>query len=163
MSSTPVYRPAVRVVLCDERDRTLLMLYRGVSGTWFWVPPGGGVEAGEHHLDAVRRELAEEVGLDDVRIEPLGWRRRVAIPYSGGVYDQDERWFSVRCQAADVDAALADGARQVMLRDEGVHDVRWWTRDEIVAADDLNFAPADLATRLPGVLRGDPAVECDVV
>ena len=36
-----------------------------------WAIPGGGIEPGEHMLDALRREVREEVGLEIHAIQPL--------------------------------------------------------------------------------------------
>src|SRR4051794_8133596 len=58
-------RPAVRAVLVDPDDRVLLVRCElaGPHGRYdVWGTPGGGVEAGETHADAVRRELLEETG-----------------------------------------------------------------------------------------------------
>ena len=38
-----------------------------------WVVPGGGIDEGESKVDATKREILEEVGIDisDARIEPV--------------------------------------------------------------------------------------------
>ncbi len=153
MAAKSTYRPAVRVLLLDGDDRTLLLRYVNPRGEVYWVPPGGGLEDGEDHATAARRELAEETGLQDVEIAALGWRRRVVVPWAGRTWDQDERWFVARCDATEVDERLDAGRREVLAA-EGVSDVRWWTLDDIVGATGVHFAPDDLADRLPAVLGG---------
>ena len=54
----------VRAVVLDERNRVFLVKHSYVTG---WYLPGGGVEAGETFLDALKRELIEEG-----RIEMVG-------------------------------------------------------------------------------------------
>lgn len=57
-------RPAARVVCLDRDGRVLLMhWYDEIAGSDVWEPPGGRLEPGETHLEAARRELAEETGL----------------------------------------------------------------------------------------------------
>lgn len=57
-------REAVRGIIF--RERKLLMIYSPVIGDYKF--PGGGIEAGEAHLDALRREIREESGATLVRV-----------------------------------------------------------------------------------------------
>jgi 8-oxo-dGTP diphosphatase len=46
------------------KDRILLCRHEKASKE-YWLLPGGGVNSGESLVDALRRELEEEVGIDD--------------------------------------------------------------------------------------------------
>ncbi|MCQ4315409.1 NUDIX domain-containing protein [Stutzerimonas zhaodongensis] len=64
--------------LLDEVGRLLIVRKRG---TRFYMLPGGKIEQGEGSLDALRRELHEELGLDigASALQPLGhFRSRAA-------------------------------------------------------------------------------------
>lgn len=60
--------PTASALVLDEAGRVLLARRAGDPGRGLWDVPGGFIEEGEPALDALRRELAEEAG---VEIEPL--------------------------------------------------------------------------------------------
>src|SRR5690348_1512777 len=57
-------KPNASAIIVDERGWVLLAR-RGIEPyLGMWDVPGGFLEAGEHPEDGVRREMAEETGLD---------------------------------------------------------------------------------------------------
>ncbi|KAA9346018.1 NUDIX domain-containing protein [Adhaeribacter soli] len=51
--------------VCLQNNAILLVCHRGlVKGTDFWAPPGGGLAYGETVRDCLKREFAEETGLE---------------------------------------------------------------------------------------------------
>lgn len=67
--------PRIRVsALLSWRDRILLCRHEK-PGREYWLLPGGGVNSGETLVAALRRELAEELGID----EPLPLEGPIAI------------------------------------------------------------------------------------
>lgn len=63
--SNYIHRLRVRVGgVCIENERILLVKLRNFGSVgYFWLPPGGGVHFGESLENALRREFAEETGL----------------------------------------------------------------------------------------------------
>ncbi len=124
-------RATVRVLVVDETDRVLLFCDSdpGTGDRW-WITPGGGVDDGETLLDAVRRELAEETGLEVVDAQVLGpiASRRVWHGYSDQVVDQIDTFFAVRVPAFEVDTSGFTEEEQVTVQDS-----RWWTPAEVAA------------------------------
>jgi 8-oxo-dGTP pyrophosphatase MutT (NUDIX family) len=137
----PVERHAVRALVVDADERVLLVQYRRPVGddTW-WGTPGGGIEHGESHGDALVRELREEIGLDAFDLGPVLFEHVGEFPWAKQLYRQVNTTYLVRVRAHEPRAT-------VDLAAEGVADVRWWTRDEL-GASDASFAPPDLVQRV---------------
>jgi 8-oxo-dGTP diphosphatase len=57
--------PRIRVSVILRREGRVLLVRQEKPGREYWLLPGGGVNAGESLVDALRRELAEEVGLSE--------------------------------------------------------------------------------------------------
>lgn len=56
----------VSAVIVERSTRRVLLTQRprGKDYAWLWECPGGKVDLGESHAEALRRELLEEVGVD---------------------------------------------------------------------------------------------------
>lgn len=151
-------RVATRAIVLDEADRVLLVRFSSPNRE-IWLTTGGGVEAGETDEEAVRRELLEEAGLVEFELGPLVWTRTVRQSLEGGRWDgQTERFYLVRTQSFEPAPALSWDE----LREEGMTAVRWWTLDELEAAETL-FAPRRLPSLLRELIgRSPPAEPIDV-
>lgn len=154
LSPSPRVRQAVRALVVDDEDRLLLVRFefRRWQG---WALPGGGLEAGEDDVVALRRELLEEIGLREPVVGPVLWVRTAMFPFEDGSYDgQIERVHLVRTASFSPVPALGWD----LLRAEHVEELRWWTIDALAAAG-VRCAPPELPTLARSVLtEGPPAV-----
>lgn len=121
LDPSPPGRPVIEVVaalVTGPDGRTLLVRKRG---TTLFMNPGGKPEPGESHVEALRRELAEELGLDVAadELDPLATIRTVAANEPG--HD-----LLAHCFALSLDdprhavAAEIEEARWVVPDDPGV-------------------------------------------
>lgn len=152
-------RQAARAIVLDPDDERILLVRFDFPERIVWATPGGGIEDGESDEAALRRELAEEAGLDDFELGPLVWNRTHVVPLEGGRWDgQIERYYLVRTPAFEPAPRLSWD----QLRLEAMTAIRWWKLDELEAADPL-CAPR----RLPALVRelilnGPPPEPVDV-
>jgi len=144
-------REAVRAVLLTPGHEVLLVRFDFPNTGLRWAMPGGGLEPGETHLDALHRELAEEVGLADPPAGVHVWDRLHVIPFIDGRWDgQRERFFLVSTERFEPAPHLT----WPELNAEYVFELRWWHVDEIT--DGLPFVPADMAGHLRRLIRHGP-------
>jgi 8-oxo-dGTP pyrophosphatase MutT (NUDIX family) len=162
-------RHTARLIVLDPADRVLLIKYEAARDLdparpgerGFWYTPGGGLDPGETHEQAARRELAEETGITEAAIGPCValWDapvmlfRRQAFTYS--------RFFLVRAPSDRLDTSQLAGTEN-----DPVLDVRWWAAGELAATRE-HVEPAAIVPVILGILRGEvpaaPAVVAPAV
>jgi predicted amidohydrolase len=142
-------REAVRCLVVDHAGRALLVRYadRRAHASW-WGAPGGGLDPGEDHETAVRRELAEELARDDLRVGPWIGRRSHTF-WLGRWMTQRERWVLCWAEPFEVDPAHVE-----TLSAEAIAELRWWSAAEVRSAAAV-VTPRDLADLLDRIARGD--------
>ena len=147
-------RHIARALVFDPADRLLLIEYESVWGAergprTFHFMPGGGLEPGETHEEACRRELGEEIGVEDAEIGPLIATCDGPFHLFNKSRDARERYFAVRLPDDRIDTR-----RLAETEDNPVLGTRWWTLDELAATRE-HIEPAGLAALARRIVRGD--------
>lgn len=135
-------RNAVRALVVTPQWDVLLVRFEFPSGTR-WALPGGGIETGEGPEAALTRELNEEIGLAQPKIGKLIWTREHMIPLFDNKWDgQRELIFQVEVpQRFNPTPAMTP----TELQSESLHEVRWWSFEEIVSESTIVFVPRSLS------------------
>lgn len=142
-------RHAIRALVFDPADRLLLERRAALDGgPPVWATPGGGIEPGESHDEALRRELVEELDLHVFELGPEVWRREHLFEELEGFEGQREHYRVVR-------SVLFEPAG---TPDVGVTERRWWTLAELRSSDE-RFAPRRLPELVDALLRDGPPGE----
>ena len=142
-------RRAGRVIVLDPDGRVLLFEYDDPPPNGHhWNTPGGGLEEGEDYYAGARRELAEETGWTDVPVlaEEIHRREIVMLHAKTRLVRQVERFFLAR--VAEARRPLGEVGSMHVL--DGICSSRWWTPEELAAADYKIWPDglADLVRRL---------------
>jgi 8-oxo-dGTP diphosphatase len=124
-------KPTACAVVVGDDGRVLLVRRAGEPFRGYWDLPGGFLEEGEHPLDALRRELREETGLE---VEPGEFI---------GV------WIDRYGDAEDAHATLNLYWKALVLSGEpsaadDVSELRWFPPDELPPPTELAFHIAEV-------------------
>jgi ADP-ribose pyrophosphatase YjhB (NUDIX family) len=126
--------PAASALVLDDEGRLLLGRRAHAPDEGKWDTPGGFIEEGEDPLDALRRELREETGLE---VDPGAF-----------VTAYTDRYGSAEADAATLnllwEASVVAGEPHP---DDDVAELRWFPLDELPEDDEIAFSA------LPGVIR----------
>jgi double-stranded uracil-DNA glycosylase len=141
----PEQRRATRGLVIDADGRVLFVRFQNpATGLTWWATPGGGIEPGESHEEALRRELGEEIGLHDFELGPLALEIESTFPWDRRLIKQHNSIYLVR-------VAAHEPVPTVDLSEEGVSGYRWWTLDEMERTDE-RLTPPGIVERVRTIL-----------
>lgn len=131
--------PTASAIVLDGEGRVLLARRAVEPDAGKWDLPGGFLDEGEHPLDALRRELREETGLE---VEPLDFVGVWIDRYGKG----DEAPFTLNLYWT---ARLLSGSPQPA---DDVSELDWFSLDSLPPEGEIAFANVAQALRAARVL-----------
>ena len=124
-----------------EQDGRILMVRAVKQGAYdFWVAPGGGVQGEESLVDAAKREVMEESGIEVDHLR---------LAYIEELITPDMRvckfWFAAKAVGGAIDASAPEAAQ------EHITEAAWLSRDQM---QDKTVFPSVLQGRFWDDLHG---------
>jgi 8-oxo-dGTP diphosphatase len=133
-------RRSARIILLNGRWQVLLIKFvveRQGQPFTFWATPGGGVENDETDVDAARRELREELGLDIDLMGPVH-SHTSEFEHAGEMVSNTDIFFVGESDVPMPELRSATEAERAAMK-----ALRWWSVTEIEGTGDVIF-PSDL-------------------
>lgn len=122
----------VGAMIFDDKGR-LLMTKRGQGAKnerGHWEIPGGGVELNETRVDALVREIREEIGVDIEIVEEL-------LTFEHMIPDEGQHWI-----ATTFIVEIKDGQTPKIMEPHKCDAIEWFTLDELPSPLALTTEPS---------------------
>lgn len=139
-NGTRVYRPSVRAIIMTEDEKIALVHSKKHH---YYKFPGGGIEAGESHAEALIREVTEEVGLSVIpgSIKEFGNVLRLQKGNDGPniIFEQENFYYTcavekeVGSQNLDVYEEEAQFELKIVTLDEAIKENAEYKCDDLFA------------------------------
>lgn len=149
-----VEREAVRAIILSP-ERELLLLHKRFRDWSFWITPGGGIAPGETATDCLRRELHEELGVEQFALGPLIFRCHYTMNWRDRRVHQREHYYAI--ELPKFTPTMNDPVERL-----SVDEMRWWTQRELAEARE-ECKPRRLVAMVATYLRDGPPTDPDAL
>jgi mutator protein MutT len=134
----------VRAIII-EQDK-ILLINRIKGSNSYWVIPGGAVEPGESHEQAVKRECFEELGIN-IEVQNLFLQRIADKPEAKG-----QQEFFYLCNIIDGQIGTGQGPEfQVGTQYKGEYRIKWINLKDL---PEINLKPEEVKNKIIQLTNG---------
>ena len=138
VNTTKKITERVRAIIIDQ-DK-ILLINRIKDNDSYWVMPGGAVEFGESHEQAVERECLEELGVK-IEVEKLFLQR-----YSDKPETEGQQEFFYLCNVVDGQIGTGQGPEfQAGTQYKGEYRIKWVDLKDL---PEVNLKPEEVKNKV---------------
>ncbi|MED5053733.1 NUDIX domain-containing protein [Anoxybacillus sp. PDR2] len=134
-------RKCSRAVIINEFNRVLLQKFEFkdvIGNKVLWVTPGGGIQENKTPVEALKRELSEELGIVvDIHDKPI-FEMDILIEGKKDSFISREIYYKIAIQSDNI---LSIENMTKNEKDTFI-ELRWWSKEELKRID--NFAPREI-------------------
>src|SRR3989344_6636150 len=143
-----IHRTSCRALLLTPERGVILIKMANPNGKWIgWIAPGGGMDAGESEEQGLRRELREELGLENFSLGPRVWKRFHSFEWKGDTFAQHEVFFVLEVSRFEPKPQIDPTISEVL----DFREFRWWKIDDLLESRE-EFAPRKLPALLDALI-----------
>ena len=123
MYPNTIYRVSIKAYITDEQGRVFVVRENDKSGESWWCLTGGGLDHGETPEEGLKREIREELGIEDVTVGEIAYTKSFYL-------DRIDSWLIWIVYHAKINSSE-------FVFDDSVTDAKFLDMKELASSEDI--------------------------